>query len=198
MPRFIESIKLLNGAFFNLEYHQLRINRTGAQFFPHSKIPDLQFLLDEIEKPVIGLFKCRIVYDQEIHSIEFNSYQIKPIHSLKIVRSDAIDYDFKFENRDHLNELYHARAETDDIVIVKNGLVTDSSYANLIFKKGDKWVTSSSYLLNGTMRQQLIKSGEISCETITQNDIRTFDKVKLINSMIGMDGPEIEVLKVIL
>ena len=183
--------------FFSLEYHQRRVNRTFEKFFPQSKIPDLQFSLNEIQKPFSGLFKCRIVYDQTINSIEFTPYQMKPIYSLKIVRAEEINYEFKFENRTELVELYHSKQEADDILIVKNGWITDSSYANLIFKLGDKWITPASYLLNGTMRQQLIERGEIQCESISLVDIGKFAKVKLINSMVGMNGPEIEMTNVI-
>ena len=94
-------------------------------------------------------------------------------------------------------DLYNSKQEADDILIVKNGWVTDSSYANLIFKLGDKWITPASYLLNGTMRQQLIERGEIQCEPISLVDIGKFANVKLINSMVGMNGPEIEMTNVI-
>jgi 4-amino-4-deoxychorismate lyase len=197
MPRFIESIKLLDGALYNLNYHQERVNKTFEKFFPQSEIPDLQSSLNEVQKPIAGLFKCRIVYDQTINSIEFTPYQMKSIQSLKIVQHDEINYEFKFENRDGLNELYNSKQEADDILIIKNGMVTDSSYANLIFKLGEQWITPASYLLNGTMRQQLIESGEIQCEPIALADIRKFDKLKLINSMVGMNGSEIEMANVI-
>jgi 4-amino-4-deoxychorismate lyase len=44
----------------------------------------------------------------------------------------------------------------DDIIIVRNGFVTDASYANLIFRKGDEWFTPATFLLAGTMRAFLL------------------------------------------
>jgi 4-amino-4-deoxychorismate lyase len=196
MSRFIETIKLQDGHFYNLDYHQRRLEETQRAMGGQITIY-LNKILAEKERPSQGLFKTRVIYDQQIQFIEFVPYSIKPIQSLKIVEADTIDYGFKFENRIPLNNLYEQRGSCDEIIIVKNKMITDASYANLVFKRGEEWITPISYLLNGTMRQYLIEQNKIKCEAIFLADIRKFEKVKLINSMLGFDGNEIPTSQIV-
>jgi 4-amino-4-deoxychorismate lyase len=196
MYRFIETIKLLDGNFFNLDYHQRRMEQTMLQFFGHKGDIRLAHFLTQQSFPESGLFKCRIVYDKTILSVEFLPYTIKPLRSLKVVQNNSIQYAHKFESRDQLIMLYNQREQHDDVIIVKNNLLTDASYANLIFFDGKSWFTPSSFLLNGTMRQILIDQRKIKTAQISLSDITNFEKVKLINSMLGFEGPEIPVSQI--
>jgi 4-amino-4-deoxychorismate lyase len=197
MPRFIETIKLLDGQLYNMEYHQQRMDKTLKEFFEPRLTISLKEILLKSEIPKKGFFKCRVIYGDTTLSIEFLTYLIKPIQSLKIVEPNLIEYDFKFENREALVDLYERRGSCDEVIIVKNRMVTDASYANLVFKHGNEWFTPSAYLLNGTMRQSLLDKGIIKEEAISINDIRKFEKVKLINSMLDWDGEELDVSKIV-
>jgi 4-amino-4-deoxychorismate lyase len=196
MCRFIETIKLLDGQFFNLDYHQQRMDRTIKKFFEQEGTIHLKEYLARQSFLREGLFKCRIVYDKTILSVEFLPYAIKPLRSLKVVQNNSIEYAHKFESRDQLIMLYNQREQHDDVIIVKNNLLTDASYANLIFFDGKSWSTPSSFLLNGTMRQILIDQQKIKPVQISLLDIANFEKVKLINSMLGFDGPEIAISQI--
>ncbi|MCX8490338.1 MAG: aminotransferase class IV [Cyclobacteriaceae bacterium] len=196
MYRFIETIKLLDGQFFHLAYHQRRMDQTIKKFFDQKNAIHLKDQLASQSFLKEGLFKCRIVYDKTISSVEFFSYTIKPVRSLKVVHANAIEYAYKFEARDQLLELYDQRGQHDEIIIVKNNLITDASYANLIFFDGVNWITPNSYLLDGTMRQILIDQQKIKPAQITLSDITNFEKVKLINSMLGFEGPEVPVSQI--
>ncbi len=191
MYRFIETIKLLDGNFYNLDYHQGRMDHTMLQFFGHKGDIRLAHFLTQQSFQESGLFKCRIVYDKTILSVEFLPYTIKPVRSLKVVHAHSIEYAYKFEARDQLLELYNQRGLQDEIIIVENNLIMDASYANLVFFDGATWITPTSYLLNGTMRQILIDQRKIKTAQISLSDITNFEKVKLINSMLGFEGPEI-------
>ena len=147
--------------------------------------------------PSSGLHKVRLVYSYEMHSVEVTPYVMRSVDSLKIVRADDITYQHKFEGRKELNDLFAQRGASDDVIIVKNNLITDSSYANLVFKIKDHWVTPRSYLFNGTMRQQLIDRKIIIEENIVLSDLERYESVKLINAMLLFDGPEIEVSKIV-
>jgi hypothetical protein len=46
------------------------------------------------------------------------------------------------------------------------------------------------------MRQILINQQKIKPAQITLSDITNFEKVKLINSMLGFEGPEISISKI--
>ncbi len=196
MYRFIETIKLLDGNFFNLDYHQRRMDQTMYQFFGKKGNIDLVHFLTQQHFALNGLFKCRIVYDKTILSVEFLPYTIKPLRSLKVVHNNSIEYGHKFESRDQLMALYNQRKQHDDVIIVKNNLVTDASYANLIFYDGESWSTPNSCLLNGTMRQILIDQQKIKPVQISLSDIANFEKVKLINSMVGFEGPDIAISQI--
>ncbi|MFN7258746.1 MAG: aminotransferase class IV [Cyclobacteriaceae bacterium] len=196
MYRFIETIKLLDGHFFNLDYHQTRMDWTIKKFFEQESTIHLKEYLARQSFLTEGLFKCRIVYEKTISSVEFLPYTIKPVRSLKVVHAHAIEYAYKFETRNQLLELYNQRGLHDEIIIVENNLITDASYANLVFFDGATWITPTSYLLNGTMRQILIDQQKIKTGQISLSDITNFEKVKLINSMLGFEGPEIPVSQI--
>ncbi len=196
MPQFIESIKLLDGQFYHLPQHEERRRKTLLHYFGMGP----QLMLSQILKrelvPFKGLYKCRVVYYEDGQYVEFIPYTANRIHSLKVVQDDSIDYSFKFENRKRLKELFELRGSCDDIIIVKNGCITDASYANVVFKRKNEWITPKTYLLNGTMRQQLIKDNMIVEEEIREKDIPKFESVKLINSMLGFDGVELPITNI--
>jgi 4-amino-4-deoxychorismate lyase len=82
-----------------------------------------------------------------------------------------------------LYKLLGLRADCDDIIIIKDGYVTDTSFSNLVFSEGEQLFTPSSFLLNGTKRQQLLRDGKIKEKEIKMADINKYSNVFLINSM---------------
>jgi 4-amino-4-deoxychorismate lyase len=197
MSLFLESIKLVDGKFRNLFYHEQRMMRSLHTLCGADEAVDLERFLVELDFPKEGVYKCRIEYDEHTRQVEFLPYQPKAINSLKIVESDRISYDFKFKDRSKIDKLFENREACDDILIVKKGKVTDSSYANVVFKKADRWYTPWSALLKGTMRQQLIEQNQIEEQEIRLEDIKSFDTFKLINAMLEFNAPEIEVSKIV-
>lgn len=195
MSRFIETIRLQDGEFYNLFHHEQRMRRTLLEFYGEGDI-HLEELLSKVELPLQGLFKCRIVYDEVSKEIEFVAYEPRKITSLKLIEDNSIQYEFKYKNRDKLNKLYSHRDNCDDVLIVKKGLVTDTSYANVIFKQGKTWYTPWNCLLKGTMRQKLLDENVIKAEVIPVKDISKFESVKLINSMLGFESPEIDISQI--
>jgi 4-amino-4-deoxychorismate lyase len=183
MSRFIESIRIAHGKIENLILHQERVNRALEVHTASSPL-----ILEEHIDPKISLpnqvYKCRITYDLNgILAINYDHYQKRTITSLGIVRDNSIAYQHKYADRDHLNRLLGS-STADDIIIIKNGRVTDASYANLVFFDGDAWYTSNTPLLKGVQREQLIRSNTIQERTITEADIQDFSKIRLVNAMI--------------
>jgi 4-amino-4-deoxychorismate lyase len=193
MFQLIESIRLENGRFLRLHYHQARVNQAFANLFKDSPVITLHDFLLQQKYSKTGVYKCRVVYSDRVLQVEFIPYEPKPVKSLKIVYDSEISYPYKYGNREAINRLFNQRQFCDDILIVKNGFVTDSSYSNIIFFDGDRWVTPHTPLLNGTMRQFLLDAAEIKATPITVQDIPAFKSFRLINAMLGFDGPEIEV-----
>lgn len=187
MSLFIESICLKNREIRNLEYHQKRMVETRRHFFGLKD--DLNFEnLIKVQLPASNdKFKCRIVYGKEIEALEIIPYQIRPVQSFHLIKNEEISYPFKFEDRAVFAQLKTNLSEDDEIIIVKNGYITDTSYSNLIFYDGQTWVTPSTPLLNGTMRQYLLATQQI-CETdITPENLNQFSSFKMINAMMGLD-----------
>lgn len=197
MSLLLESIKLLDGEFLNLFYHEQRMNRSLKMLCGSQEFVDLEGFLENIDRPREGLFKCRIVYDDVSREIEFLPYEYKTINSLRIIEHDRISYEFKYENRKTLNRLYDLRKNCDDILIVKRGLVTDCFSSNIVFKKDNRWYTPWSALLKGTMRTKLIERNLIREEEIHVKDIKTFQSFKPINAMFEFDAPEIDVSNIV-
>ncbi len=116
------------------------------------------------------------LYGKTIELIELNKYRIRSIQSLKIVHHDAIDYQHKYEDRTALANPFGQRCEADDILIIKDGRITDSYYCNIAFRDSDRrWLTPSEPLLNGTKRQRLLEKGLIYKQNIRVDDIAQFD-----------------------
>jgi 4-amino-4-deoxychorismate lyase len=197
MSLLIESIKVLDGKFYNLFYHEQRMVQSLEKLCGIEEEINLERLLNELEVPQSGLFKCRIEYDESSKAVEFFPYVPKPIRSLRIVEHNRIDYSFKYKNRSAIDKLFAQRKDCDDILIIKRGYVTDSSFSNIVFRKGKSWFTPWSPLLKGTMRQSLIDSNKIQAEEILSADIRSFDTFRLINAMLEFDGPEIDVSNIV-
>lgn len=197
MSLLIESIKLLDGTFHNLSHHEQRMNRSLKSLCGVHEHVDLEVLLSKVDVPTQGLFKCRIVYDDSLREIELQPYQYKKIRSLRVVEHDRINYEFKYTDRRLINRLYELRKDCDDILIVKRGFVTDSSYSNIVFRRNNHWVTPWSALLKGTQRQKLLDQNIIHEDDIRVEDIHTFQSFKLINAMFEFDGDEIDVSNIV-
>src|SRR5690606_37296271 len=117
--------------------------------------------------PATGLYKCRIVYDDRSMQTTFTPYQARPVHTLKIVEDDGIVYDFKFSDRGAIERLFARRGPCDDILIVRDGHVTDSSIGNVVFGRSGSWYTPSRPLLKGVTRQRLLNEKKILAAEIS-------------------------------
>jgi len=134
-----------------------------------------------------GLYKCRVSYGEMIEKVEFEPYQQRLIQSLCIIHDNTIKYDFKYQDRSHLNHLFAQRGEADDVLIAKNGLITDTSYANIVFWNGEHWLTPDSYLLAGTQRARLLEEKVIFEQKIRAQDLPKYSHARIINSMLDFE-----------
>lgn len=189
MSRFLESIAIQDGNLQRLSWHQERMTRTLAYHYPDVTIDLYAAIANEASRQT-GLVKCRVLYDREITDLQFAAYSPRSIKTLKIVENNTLDYAFKYADRASIDELFNRRGVCDDILIVKNGWVTDSSIANVVFRKGDTWVTPGKPLLKGTMREYLMDSGLITETNIAVHDLPSFDGFKLINALLGFSSVE--------
>lgn len=197
MSLLIESIKLVDGKFFNLSYHQERVSRSIESLFPSCEVLQLSQLLGTKELPDKGWYKCRIVYDDVQAEVQFSPYKPRTIKRIKIVDGQNIEYPFKFADRSAIDRLFAMRGDCDDVLITVNGKVTDCSYSNVVFRKGSRWFTPDSPLLRGTMREQLVRENKAEVREIRIDDIRSFDSVRIVNALLEFDGPEVDVSDIV-
>lgn len=162
VPLLLETIKIEEGTVFNLDYHQKRCDSSRQKLYQSTDSLDLSDILIPPQK---GLYRCRVVYADKIKSIEYIPYSPKKIFRLKIVPS-TITYDLKYANRDLLDKLLAQYPEVDEIMIEKNGYITDTTFTNIAFFDGTHWITPLHPLLHGTMRQKLIDEGVLHTKMI--------------------------------
>ena len=184
-PYFIETIKVVDGKFLNLPYHMERMNATMIAFFNTTIFVEL-WIGDIPEELRTGVVKCRIIYSYRNVKVEYERYQIRKISSLKLVSADNLDYSFKYADRSSLNTLLEQKGDCDDILIVKDGYITDTSYSNVVFENASGLYTPSTYLLAGTKRKYLLDKGIINQAEIKVEDIQKYNKLHIINAMIDL------------
>ena len=177
----LETIKCEEGKVFNLEYHQARCEHSRKKLLD-CKTPLV--LSQHIKPPKSGLWRCRVTYEEKIQSIVYLPYIEKIVQTLKIVSSNIV-YDHKYANRDTLNHLLVTHPKASDILIEKNGLLTDTSIANIAFYDGKAWFTPSTPLLEGTMRAKLLDDGFLQTKEIKIQELKNYTQVALMNAMIG-------------
>ena len=192
MCLLFETIKVFERKLFNIDYHNQRFNRTRRLLFGSVEEIDLNKIIsipDDIDK---GLYKCRITYDEkEFGEAEFSPYKLKRISSLKIVHCEKIDYSFKYSDRSVINDLLSKKGNCDDILIIKNGFVTDTSICNIVFYDGTDWITSSTPLLKGTMRTKLMQGNKIIEKKIKEKDLKRYRSAALINAFRDLGNNQI-------
>lgn len=187
MCRLLETIKIKDGVMQNVFLHNQRMNNSRLMLFGKDNFINLKEEIDLEDDDFDGIFKCRVLYSNVIEIVEILPYQIKKINSLKMVFDDSISYAHKFEDRKDISNLYLKKENCDDVLIIKDGFVTDTSYCNIVFDTGTKLITPSTPLLKGVKRQQLLNEKIIEEQEIKHTDIKLFNKAFLINSMFDLD-----------
>lgn len=182
-----ETIKILDGVPQYLGWHQKRFEWSFLQLYrrkPKVKIEEILVVPSEFE---LGVVKCRFCYNDHSWSVSFQNYQPKVIESFQLIYNNTIAYSLKYSDRKALASLVDLRGACDEIIIIKDGFITDTSYSNLIFLNGKEWYTPAQPLLNGTNRARLIDQGIIKIAEIKIDDLSRFSKFKMINAMLDHD-----------
>ncbi len=180
MCQYLETIAILNGETLHLPYHLYRVSENSNV--------DLHFYINTLKLPKTELNKLSIVYDSnKIISSMITPYTIRKIQTFKLVHNNDIDYSKKFADRSVLNSLVQQKGDCDEILIVQNGLITDTSFSNIIFKKENVWVTPKTPLLKGTCRARLLEKGIIEPADIEISHLKQFSHFMLINAMLDFD-----------
>lgn len=196
MEQYLETIRIEEGRACHLPYHNQRMNETRAHLGLSDGL-DLEAVIGDVSI-YQQRTRCRIVYDTEIRSVEFFPYQIRSVKTLRLVEDNQVDYGCKYADRSALNRCFAQRGACDDVLIVQNGDVTDTTIANVAFWNGETWFTPSTPLLKGTMRASLLDSHQIQEAKIRVEDLsHFFSRLRLFNAMISFGEIELPIQSVL-
>lgn len=187
MYRLFETIRIEDGVPQHLAWHQARMEEAYKRSFRRPGAPLLTDVLQVPDGFRDGTVKCRFLYDRSGYAAEFLVYTPRKIRSLKLVNGDHLTYSMKYTDRRSLEELLQQRGDCDDILIVQNGRITDTSYTNIVLFDGERWMTPEAPLLPGTCRARLLSEGRIAGAHIATADLRKYQVFRLINAMLPFD-----------
>jgi 4-amino-4-deoxychorismate lyase len=197
----LETLHIIRGQLQHLKWHNERYNRSRKILFGATEPIDLATVFAEkwAKNDVVHLDlsnnatdtyeRCRFIYDAlVVHKVEIVRAVRRNIRSLQCVSADDFDYSHKFADRSRF-DLLNQNIQTDDILIVKNGFLTDTTYANIVFMdKSGHFFTPSTPLLAGTKRAQLLAENKIEAVDLRVNDMSKFVEVRLINATTDLEN----------
>lgn len=176
----LETIRCEAGSPQNLAYHQQRLDQSLKTLGYNLSYP----LAELISPPDTKVYRCRFVYDDQNYTIEYHPYTSKPIQTIKLVYSN-LSYSLKYADRTELNRLADLKEGCDDILIIQNDLLRDTSIANIALQIQGQWFTPEFPLLAGTTRARLLDEKQIMTAPLRLNDLKKASKIALMNAMIG-------------
>lgn len=195
-----ETLAIKQGQILNKDYHNQRFIKGQKLLACPNIITDIGDLIDMNNSLIANqisnqtnqqtnhlIIRCRVTYCQDNYQVAYFDYTPKTIRSFKLVECDNIDYAYKYDDRNLLNNLLNKKQQCDEIIIVKNNFITDCSIGNLLFLKNEQWFTPNTPLLQGTQRQYLLDSGKIQLASITKDNLSAYQKVMMINALNGFD-----------
>ncbi len=185
IQQFIETICISDGSICLPEMHKARMCATVEKTFRQPA--ELTGFPTTVPEPFRqGKVKCRIVYDTAIREVTFAPYTPRKINTLRLVDGHDIDYALKYADRSALERLREMRNGCDDILIVKDGCLTDTSYSNIVLENSHGLFTPDTCLLNGVRRRHLLATGQIRETRITLADLSTYTRLYLINALLDI------------
>ncbi len=194
MCQIVESIRIENKTLQNIDLHNNRFLSARKQLFGQSDFIEIEKYINIPDTLSDKRYKCRLTYDGKTLAYTIKPYTQRVVRSLRIVHDDEIDYSVKTNQRHKLDRAYEQREGCDDIIIVKNGYLSDAWAANIILYSDEQWYTPTTPLLKGIQREYLLRSGRIKEIEIRENDLWRFSKIKLINAMIDFKrAPAIDI-----
>lgn len=187
MCQFIETMCVEQGRIINLDYHLERIKNTRKHFWNTEKTVSTD-QLSALAASQDSKAKLRFTYDKEnIYDLSCTPYNTRKIERLKLLESNDIEYRYKSVDRSEINLLKAQTEPTDEIIIVKQNNLTDTSYTNIALFDGSQWITPSTPLLKGTRRAQLLDTGRLIEREVLATDLKSFQSISLINAMMDLE-----------
>ncbi|HMS30029.1 MAG TPA: aminotransferase class IV [Saprospiraceae bacterium] len=183
---YFETIALIDGKLRNIDLHIDRMKRTILFHHGIEMTWNVNLKLSCIQINSRSKIRVKVMYGPESYHIDIESYKPVVLNQV-IVKNSNLDYKCKYVDRSKLNELNYNLQRDCEVLVVRNGYITDCLKYNIILKKSTEWYTPETFLLDGTMRTFLLQSGLIKTASISIEDIHLYESFKLINAMNDFD-----------
>jgi 4-amino-4-deoxychorismate lyase len=192
MCRLLETIKVKDNRLHHIAWHNNRVNASRLALFGSTRPWDLSEIIPIPELDPAVTYRCRFLYAKEPGAVEFIPYVKRVVRKLYLVDCGDLEYSFKFADRTAFDLLKAGipDPDTSDILLIKKGLITDTSFSNIILRDGNAWYTPALPLLKGTKREYYLDKNIIQSRDIRVNDLRYYKTARLINAMLDIDDGE--------
>ncbi len=190
MYQFIETIYYKNDEMPLLQWHEQRFAKTQIAHFGkliHLSLQEYITLKLPENLTENQVYKIRIVYSENNISVEVAPYLKKEITRLHLVENNTIDYSFKYLDRTELERMKVPFEQNEEIIIVKNERLTDTSFTNIALFNGNEWHTPKMPLLEGTQRAFLLNQKTIVPQHIDVDSLYQYAKIRLFNAMVSWE-----------
>lgn len=181
-----ETIRIVNGEAQFLEFHEERLNRSRRALGFGDDPVSLRSVIAVPEEFSRGVARCRIDVGHKIEGITFSFYEVRHLRRVAVVGAE-VEYPHKFSDRRVFQDLSACYPEYDDLLIFQNGLLTDSTIANIALERDGRWYTPAQPILCGTTRARLLKDRTLLPASISLADLQQFSRLMLINAMRAFD-----------
>ncbi len=205
--KLLETIRYERGKCRLLDLHEERMLRSLTALAPNSPMlkqvqeKGLEALLrpylydwgkeeNSSSKGSQAVYKLRLIYDAlGIQKVELIPYKALVIQELWLCEVPAnFDYEYKFLDRTCLNPFALQEGKQAKIpLFVKEDLLTDTSFTNVILRFGEELLTPTKPLLRGVMREHLLGEGRIREQELRVEDLEHCDEILLINAMLPLE-----------
>ncbi len=182
MSLFFETLKIQNGIIQNLHLHNSRLNRTILENFNITTDIDLSQYINIPSKE--KNYRCKVLYTKTIEDIEFYPLKNRVFQSFKLIETN-IKYTYKSTNRKKIDLLFKQRGACHDIIMVKDGILTDTSIANIAFFDGSVWITPKTPLFKGIYREYLLKHKLILEKNVRIKEVENYTGFAIMNAILG-------------
>ncbi len=187
MYPLFESVCVAGGAVRHGRYHEQRFEASYRKFFGRKPGFSLwEGLSLEGADPSLT-YKLRIRYNASGTRWELAEYRSRLPETLRLVWDDTVEYALKYSDRQALDRLAAQRDGADDVLIIREGLVTDSSYCNILFWDGREVTTPKRPLLEGTCRARLLAEKRIAEADIPADRLDRYLAFQLVNALNDFD-----------
>ena len=183
MSPCFETMFYENGSVRNMEYHQKRFDLTRYRLFKTAEKIDLENIISCCQ--IENMSRVKVIYHKEVVKIECSPLTDRDFKTFRLTESN-IKYSYKYMDRKELESIKKRNTDVDDVIIYNSeGLLKDTTIANIALYIEGNWVTPKRPLLHGTVREKLLKEKFLTAKDLMIEDINIATNFAIMNALIG-------------